>query len=170
MIKHQIRKLINNEIWEKLEVAIQEAKHSRAGAPGMMGDREFLEALLYLLPTGTPWRDLPSELGYWHAVYMRFRRWEARGVWKRLWKNLQRESFLQARRLFLDSTTVRAHQYAAGAQKNDSHQALGRSGRGMSTKLHAATIDESCAVALHVTAGQAHDSRQFEALYERLDP
>jgi transposase len=45
---------------------------------------------------------------------------------------------------------------------------LGRSRGGFSTKIHAATIDENCAVALAVTAGQAHDGRQFETLYESL--
>ena len=47
---------------------------------------------------------------------------------------------------------------------------MGRSRGGWSTKLHAATLDENCAVALHLTAGHAHDGRQFEALYESLDP
>ena len=47
---------------------------------------------------------------------------------------------------------------------------MGRSRGGFSTKIHAATIDENCAVALHLSAGQAHDGRQFEALYESLDP
>ena len=45
---------------------------------------------------------------------------------------------------------------------------MGRSRGGWSTKLHAATLDENCAVALHLTAGHAHDGRQFEALYESL--
>ena len=39
----------------------------------------------------------------------------------------------------------------------------------MSTKIHAATIDENHAVALHLTPGQAHDGRQFESLYESLE-
>jgi transposase len=47
---------------------------------------------------------------------MRFRRWEARGVWRRLWQNLQTERFAQARALLLDSRTVRAHQHAADAR------------------------------------------------------
>ncbi len=111
------RKMINDEVWKKLQPAIAAAKHSKAGAPGEMSEREFLEALLYLNRTGCPWRDLPETLGYWHAVYMKFRRWEARGVWQRLWKNLQAEEFAQARELFIDSTTVRAHQHAAGAPK-----------------------------------------------------
>lgn len=117
MVKHPVRKIITDEIWSKLEAAVKESKHSAAGAPAEMKDREFLEAVLHLLRTGSPWRDLPAELGYWHAVYMRFRRWEARGVWPRLWQHLQAEPFAGARDLFVDSTTVRAHPHAAGAPK-----------------------------------------------------
>jgi len=111
------RKMISDQTWEALKPAVEAAKHSKAGSPGKMNDRDFLEALLYLNRSGCPWRDLPPELGLWIAVYMRFRRWEARGIWQRLWKNLQAEKFAQARELFIDSTTVRAHQHAAGAPK-----------------------------------------------------
>lgn len=117
MFKHPVRKIITDSLWQPLEKALRAAKHSAAGAPGEMTDREFLEALLHLQRTGSPWRDLPPELGYWHAVYMRFRRWEARGVWRRLWQNLPAEAFAGARDLFMDSTTVRAHPHAAGAPK-----------------------------------------------------
>ena len=117
MSKTQVRKIITDQIWQKLEPAVAAAKHSLAGAPAERSDREFLEAVLHLNRTGSPWRDLPPELGYWHAVYMRFRRWEARGVWRRLWKNLQAEHFAEARHLLLDSTTIRAHPHAAGAPK-----------------------------------------------------
>jgi len=109
--------MISDKMWKVLHPAVEAAKHSQAGAPGKMSDRDFLEALLYLNRTGCPWRDLPPELGRWIAVYMRFRRWEARGIWQRLWKSFQTESFAQARQLFMDSTTVRAHHHAAGAPK-----------------------------------------------------
>ena len=117
MLKHPVRKIITDALWVELEVALAAAKHSAAGAPPELTDRAFLEAVLHLQRTGSPWRDLPVELGYWHAVYMRFRRWEARGVWRRLWQNLQAEPFAGARLLLLDSTTVRAHPHAAGAPK-----------------------------------------------------
>lgn len=55
-------------------------------------------------------------------------------------------------------------------KKKGGDQALGRSRGGLSTKIHAATIDENCSVALHLTPGHAHDGRQFEALYESLNP
>ena len=109
--------MISDGIWKQLEGALREAKHSRAGAPAEMSDRDFLEAVLYLMRSGSPWRDLPPELGYWHAVYMRFRRWEERRVWSKLWKILQSAPFEQARDLLMDSTTIRAHQHAAGAPK-----------------------------------------------------
>jgi len=117
LTKSSVRKIISDAMWQELGPAVQAAKHSLAGAPGERSEREFLEAVLHLQRTGCPWRDLPPKLGYWHAVYMRFRRWEARGVWQRLWKNLQAESFAGARGLLLDSTTVRAHPHAAGAPK-----------------------------------------------------
>jgi len=117
MIKQCPRKLISERVWKLFEAVLPQAKHSAAGAPAELSDRDFLEAVLYLVRTGCPWRDLPAELGYWHAVYMRFRRWEERGVWRRLWKQLQTERFAQARDLLMDSTTVRAHQHAAGAPK-----------------------------------------------------
>ena len=111
------RRMITDKVWHQLERALSKAKHSQAGAPPAMSDREFLEAVLYLNRTGSPWRDLPPELGYWHAVYMRFRRWQQRGVWKRFWQELQSEAFAGARELLMDSTTIRAHQHAAGAPK-----------------------------------------------------
>ena len=58
---------------------------------------------------------------------------------------------------------------SGSAKKNGVDQALGRSRGGWGTKIHAATIDENCAVALHLTPGEAHDGRQFESLYESLD-
>ena len=109
--------MITDAVWEQMERALAEAKHSQAGAPPELSDREFLEAVLYVIRTGCPWRDLPEELGYWHAVYMRFRRWEDRAVWSNLWKALQGDHFAEARDLFIDSTTVRAYQHAAGAPK-----------------------------------------------------
>jgi len=111
------RTCLSDEIWEKLKPLIKEAKHSAAGQPGTQQEREFMEGLLWLARTGSPWRDLPPELGRWHSVYMRYRRWESRGVWRRLWSMLQHPEMEQAREVFIDSTTVRAHQHAAGAPK-----------------------------------------------------
>jgi transposase len=121
-----------------------EARRSKAGSPAKQSDRDFLEALIWEARTGAPWRDMPEELGNWHSVYVRFRRWEAAGVWKRFWKALQEDSLADALCVFIDSTTVRAHQHAAGAPgKTAGESALGRSRGGLTTKIHVATLDEN---------------------------
>jgi transposase len=56
--------------------------------------------------------------GHWDAVYNRFRRWEARAIWKNLWPHVQQNGCELAHQVFVDSTLMRAHQHAAGARKN----------------------------------------------------
>lgn len=113
-----MRLILTNSIWEVLGPLVDRAKRSRAGAKPELSDRMFLEALLYLTRTGLPWRDLPDEFGDWNAVYQRFKRWRLAGVFARLFADLPREHPLDdVRRLFVDTTVVRAHPHAAGAQK-----------------------------------------------------
>jgi putative transposase len=57
-----------------------------------------------------------------------------------------------------------------GLQKNGGDQALGRSRGGLTTKIHAAGIDESRSVALHLSAGNAGDAPAFDPLYDSLNP
>ena len=99
---------------------------------------------------------------------MRFRRWEARGVWPRLWKNLHVEPLAGACGLLLDWTTVRAHRHAAGAPKKRWRPGFGPPARGLGAPKSTRPPSENGAVALHLTVGQAHDGRQCEALYESL--
>jgi transposase len=45
---------------------------------------------------------------------------------------------------------------------------LGRSRGGLTTKIHAASLDENMAVVIELTPGQASDCAQFDSLYEAL--
>ena len=91
--------------------------------PGKVGDvgrsaadnRLFINAVLWIARSGSPWRDLPERFGNWNSVYQRFRRWSKKDVWRQVFEALQEPDLDW---LLLDSTTVRAHQHAAG-QKND---------------------------------------------------
>ena len=113
-----MRQMLTNPVWEHLGPMVRSAKRSPVGAKPRLSDRQFLEALLFLTRTGLPWRDLPAEFGDWNAVYQRFKRWRLAGVFGRLFAGLPREHPLgEVSRLFVDSTTVRAHPHAAGAQK-----------------------------------------------------
>src|SRR5262245_42495292 len=109
-----VRLLLADEAWAEIAPILAIIK-SRAGSPPVLSDRMFIEAMLYLARTGTPWRDLPEAFGHWDAVSNRFRRWERRGLWRQLWEGVQAAGGPLTCQLFLDATMVRAPQHAAGA-------------------------------------------------------
>jgi transposase len=108
-----VRKMLRNDQWERIEHLLP----GKAGDCGVTAkdNRQFVEAILWIARTGSPWRDLPESSGNWHNVYTRFSRWGKTGVWQRIVAVLGADTDLQS--LLLDSTVVRAHQHAAGAQK-----------------------------------------------------
>ncbi len=55
----------------------------KEGDPGCRGrdNRLFVEAVLWIARTNTPWRGLPEHFGKWYTVYTRFRRWTRSNVW-----------------------------------------------------------------------------------------
>jgi putative transposase len=113
-----MRYQLSDELWQRLEPLIDQAKKYRQGVKPQLSDRLFLEALLYIARTSVPWRDLPSEFGAWDAVYNRFRRWEANGRLRRLFELVTADPKLgEVRRLFVDSTIVRVHQHGSGPRK-----------------------------------------------------
>ncbi len=83
--------------------------------------REIIDAIVWRLRTGTPWRDLPERFGPWETVYSRFRRWQLAGVWDRILAVVQTDADARGELDWslhlLDGTTIRAHVHAAGAKK-----------------------------------------------------
>src|SRR5262249_19241908 len=89
--------------------------HSVAGGRPPKPHRPMVDAMLWILRTGAPWRDLPSAYGPWMSVYTRFSRWSQSGVLARLFEALARDRDSEG--YLVDATIVRAHQDAAGAAK-----------------------------------------------------
>jgi transposase len=106
--------------WERLAPLLPPQRRSGRGRPAK-DHRLIVNAILWRLATGVPWRDLPARYGPWRTVYSRFRRWQQAGVWERVLAALHAEADaaggLDWSLHFLDGTTVRAHQHAAGAKK-----------------------------------------------------
>jgi putative transposase len=71
--------------------------------------------VLWIVRTGSPWRDLPEVFGCWNSAFRRFSRWSAKGVWHRIFAAMADDPDFEY--LILDSSIVRAHQHAAGAKR-----------------------------------------------------
>ena len=111
---------LTEEQWERIGPLLPPEKPCGGGRPAT-AHRQIINGVLWILKTGAPWRDLPERYGPWQTVYGRFNRWRKNGVWQRLFEHLLAEADslgeLKWEVHFVDSTTVRAHQHAAGAKK-----------------------------------------------------
>ena len=58
------------------------------GRNSELGNRLFVDAVIWKFRVGTPWRDLPERFGGWCNTHKRFSRWAVRGVWENLFKAL----------------------------------------------------------------------------------
>jgi len=69
----------------------------------------------------------------------------------------------------IDATTIRAHQHAAGARGGQRLQELGRSCGGFSSKIHAKVDALGMPINFALSAGECHDSRFSEVLWNEED-
>ncbi len=73
--------------WAVLEPLLPPPKP--AGRPRVVERRELVNAILYVLRTGCPWRHLPHDLPKWSATQSCFRRWRLDGTWERVHEALR---------------------------------------------------------------------------------
>lgn len=77
-----VRTVLSDSQWDRI-------KDFLPGKPGDCGvtaknNHGFVEAVLWLTRTGSPWRDLPEDFVHWRRVYVRYSRWGKKGTWPQL--------------------------------------------------------------------------------------
>jgi len=77
-------------------------------------NRLFVEAILWIARTGSPWRDLPPSFGKWNTVFVRFRDWVKADVFQRLFDACSDEPDMEF--AMVDATIVRVHRHGQGAK------------------------------------------------------
>jgi putative transposase len=107
------RLVLRDDQWALIAPHVIGDERSR-GSSGR-DNRMFVEAVLWIVRTGSPWRDLPEAFGDWNSVFRRFSRWSAKSVWWRIFAAMSDDPDFEY--LIVDSTIVRAHQHASGAKK-----------------------------------------------------
>lgn len=104
---------VSDAEWQLIGALLQ-SERGRKSRP-TQDNRRFLSGMLYVLRVGCPWRDMHERYGKWHSVYVRFRRWAEQGVWDALLETLVELGLTDDWQHMIDSTTVRGHPQAAGA-------------------------------------------------------
>lgn len=112
------RFVISDELWEQMWPLLP----GKVGDPGASGrdNRRFIEAVLWRVRTGAPWRDLPKDFGNWNSVFKRFHRWANAGVFESLFSAVNGAPDLEY--AMIDGTIVQAHQKASGAKGGPSNR------------------------------------------------
>ena len=105
---------LQDDQWAKILDFLRKDRHTYVGKDED-ACRRFVEAVLWMSRSGAQWRLLPAEYGNWNSVYKRFARWCEQGVWERMLSHLADDPDMENG--LIDSTIVRAHPCAAGAQK-----------------------------------------------------
>ena len=106
------RFVLTDALWAKMEPHCL----GKATDPGRSGrdNRLFVEAVLWIARTGSPWRDLPPSFGNWNSVYVRFRDWRNANVFKQLFDACSEEPDMEY--AMVDATIVKVHRHGQGAK------------------------------------------------------
>jgi transposase len=112
------RLLLADEEWELIEDLF--------GEPAVMGRppvnrRMVVDGILWILRTGSPWRDLPEEFGKWQTAWRLFDKWNAEGTLDAVLQRLRAahiEAGVVSEELWcIDGTVVRAARCSSGGGK-----------------------------------------------------
>ena len=119
--------MLTDAQWAVLDPLIEAVRPAAKVPPRPL--RRTISAIVWRHDNGAKWRAVPAELGPWWMaaqtfIRQTFIRWSRLHVWERL-LTLVQERGVQLGMTFLDGTSIRAHQKAAGAAKTAARQGNG---------------------------------------------
>ena len=106
------RFVITDRSWRLIEPLLPGTSRSRGVTA--KDNRLFLEAVLWKVRVGGPWRDLPPGFGSWNSVFRRFRRWAENDVFQHIFEAVSADPDFEY--VLVDGTIISAHQKASGAK------------------------------------------------------
>lgn len=107
---------LTNEQWALLGPLLPKPRVRRDGRGRPWRDpRDVLDAILWILRTGAPWRDLPPRFPSYQTCHRRFQKWSHDGTLKRVLRAL----YAHLRANGVDDTEAFIDGTYAGAKKGD---------------------------------------------------
>ena len=81
---------MTDEQWDRIKDMVPPERSGGKGRPAK-DNRMMINAIIWILKTGAPWRDLPERFGSWNSVYSRYSRWTKRGIWEKIFLELSKD-------------------------------------------------------------------------------
>lgn len=106
---------LNEVQWAAIEPHIPKVYRGKR----RVDDRRVISGIVHRLREGCRWRALPEVYGPYTTVFNRYNRWSQRGLWQAIFAALV-ESGEPPDTAMIDSSSVKAHRSASGAQKGGS--------------------------------------------------
>ncbi|QMT45935.1 IS5 family transposase [Neisseria dentiae] len=159
------RYILTDAQWAKIEPLCQ-GKVGDAGRTAV-DNRLFIEAILWIIRTGSPWRDLPEEFGNWKSIHKRYRRWVLADRFHDIFEELNRD--LDMEYVMIDGTIVKVHRHGQGAKGGLLNQAIGQSKGGMTTKILAMVDALGNLIDFKLMPGQRNDICGVEPLIKEKE-
>ena len=106
------RSILTNAQWAKMEPHCL----GKPTDPGRSGgdNRKFLEAVIWIARTGSPWRDLPEHFGKWNTVFKRYSDWVKADVFTHIFNAVSDDPDMEY--AMVDATIVKVHRHGHGAK------------------------------------------------------
>ena len=152
------RTMLNDQQWSKLLSIFRNFDiYSKSNL------RNFVEAILYRIRTGCPWRDLPKEFGSYNSIFKKYNRWCKNYKLMKVFKLISSNADMEW--VFIDGSHVRAHQHSAGIKDQDISKSIG----GNSSKIHLAVDADGNPIEIIISDGTTHDVKIAPKMIEKLD-
>jgi transposase len=73
---------LTDQQWQRVQPLFP-AQKPQIGRPAA-DHRLIVEAILWIVRTGSSWRELPERFGPWQTVANRYQRWCKEGIWQQI--------------------------------------------------------------------------------------
>ncbi|MBS3025408.1 IS5 family transposase [Acidiphilium multivorum] len=159
------RFVLSDSQWAKMEPHCL----GKPSDPGRSGtdNRLFVEAVLWIARTGSPWRDLPPLFGKWNTVFKRYRDWVKADIFQRLFEAASGDPDMEY--AMVDATVVKVHRHGQGAKGGPQSQAIGRTVSGWASKILALTDALGNLVHFVLMPGQHYDTVGVAPLIQDIE-